>query len=311
MSTGHANPRAESGPPPRFPKRGYDVLVDHDQRRFRYYIPDPKSGPGFFVEILPKEAVELLERRLAQPDLTGALALTGLAVVLALVALEMHGLSLVLAGVLALGLVPLALVHARARRVRIWYNSERPEIERRVRTIRKIAADLQASRKVWMVLAEIPGSPGRTCRVEPVGSGRLRVSPPATRIRSLKGSFYLLPGGILARREGHVFFGPYENWHNRSGSIEQVFSGSIPSDSPQRGQRHKYLTRTGLPDPQFRRNPILPVLELGELVWGIGRSEMHLRTSNPGTAAAVAADLRSLAEVQASSTESGPLAPHP
>jgi len=299
MSTGQANPRAGahavSGPPPRFPKRGYDVLVDHDHGRFRYYVPDPKSGPGFFLEIPAKEAVARMERRLALPDPTGALALFGLAVVLSLRALDLHGPSLILGGLAALAMVPLALHYARARRVRIWYNVERPEIDRRLRLIRKIAADLSSCQKVWMVLAEIPGTAGKTCWVEPVGSGRLAATPPATRLRSWKASFYLLPGGILARREGHVFFGPYEAWNSRWGSVEVPLGGRVPSDSPQRGKRPKYTTRGGVPDPRFRHNPTVTVVELGELVCGSGRAEMHLRTSNPETAAWVAADLRALA----------------
>lgn len=290
-----SDPRASGLPPPRFPKRGFELLVDHDGRGFQYFVPDSTRGPGFFHPLRAEEVEDLFARVLLRRDPT----LPVLILVVALVALALAmgwtgaGLALLLLG--ALGIPWLAVSSRKARSLRIWFNQERPEIAARFAAIQKIAETLEACQKVWMVLSEVPGSAGTPCGLRSADVGRVASAPPGLRISSPKGRYYLLPGGILAWRRGVVSFGPYEAWHNRSGTLEMVFPGSLPRDSPQKGQRHLHVTRQGRPDPKFGKNPVLPLLEVGELVWGLGRSEMHLRTSRPEAAAQVARELRALA----------------
>jgi len=58
--------RSPGLPPPRFPKRGYDLLVDHDGRAFHYFVPDKSKGPGFFHELQPGEVEGQFERVLRE-----------------------------------------------------------------------------------------------------------------------------------------------------------------------------------------------------------------------------------------------------
>jgi hypothetical protein len=298
--------RSSSLPPPRFPKRGYDLLVDHDGRVFRYFVPDPGKGPGFFHELRPGEVAEQFERVLLRRNPTLPVLIAASALLVLVFSMGWTRLALVLIPLFALGVAWLAAYSRKARQMRIWYNHERPGIAARFEGLGRISQTLQASQRVWMVLTELPGTPGTPCSLRPADVGRLASTPPGLRIASPKGRFYLLPDGILAWKRRVVSFGPYEAWHNRSGPIQMAFSGSVPEDSPQRGQRHQHVTRIGRPDPKFSKNPVLPVVELGELVWGLGRSEMHLRTSRPEAAAQVAGELQGLAGQQAIEVPSRP-----
>jgi len=240
------------------------------------------------VQCCRKDTV-LLRRNLALPMLAAALALVVLAF-----SMGWNRLGLVLIPLFAVGVTLLGVHSRKARQMRIWFNHERPWIAARFEAIGRISKALEASQKVWMVLTELPGTPGTVCSLRPADVGRVASTPPGLRIASLKGRFYILPGGILAWKRGVVSFGPYEAWHNRSGPIQMALPGPVPEDSPQRGQRHQHVTRLGRPDPKFSKNPVLPLVELGELVWGLGRSEMHLRTSLPEAAAQVARELKGL-----------------
>lgn len=291
--------RSSSLPPPRFPKRGYDLLIDHDGCAFRYFVPDHGKEPGLFHELHTDEVADQFARVLLRRNLT--IPVLGAAAALLILASSMGWLrlALVLIPLFALGVAWLAAYSRKAGQMRIWYNQERPVIAARLEALGRISQIMQASQKVWMVLVELPNIPGTPCSLRRADMGRVTSTPPGLRIASPKGRFYLLPDGILAWRSGLVSFGPYEAWHNRSGPIQMPFLGSVPEDSPQRGQRHQHLDRFGRPDPQFSKNPVLPLVELGELVWGLGRSEMHLRTSNPEAATQVARELRDLAGQQA------------
>ncbi len=291
--------RSSSLPPPRFPKRGYDLLVDHDGRGFHYFVPDTSKGPGFFHELRPGEVAGQFERVLLRRNLTLPVLAAALALVVLAFSMGWTRLGLVLIPLFAVGVTWLAVHSRKARQMRIWYNQDRPGIAARFEDIGRISKALEASQKVWMVLTELPGTPGTLCSVRPADVGRVASTPPGLRISSPKGRFYLLPGGILAWKRGVVSFGPYEAWHNRSGPVQMAFSGSVPEDSPHRGQRHQHVTRLGRPDPNFSKNPVLPLVELGELVWGLGRSEMHLRTSCPEAAAQVARELKDMAGQEA------------
>ncbi|NMA26787.1 MAG: hypothetical protein GX934_03390 [Burkholderiales bacterium] len=212
--------RSSSLPPPRFPKRGYDLLIDHDGSAFRYFVPDHGKEPGLFHELHSDEVADQFARVLLRRNLT--IPVLGAAAALLILASAMGWLrlALVLIPLFALGVAWLAAYSRKAGQMRIWYNQERPVIATRFETLGRISQIMQASQKVWMVLVELPNIPGTPCSLRLADVGRVASMPPGLRVASPKGRFYLLPDGILAWSKGSRDPGPrrYGSTSCRTGS---------------------------------------------------------------------------------------------
>jgi hypothetical protein len=102
--------RSSSLPPPRFPKRGYDLLIDHDGCAFRYFVPDHGKEPGLFHELHTDEVADQFARVLLRRNLT--IPVLGAAAALLILASSMGWLRL------ALVLIPLGWPHIPGRLVR-------------------------------------------------------------------------------------------------------------------------------------------------------------------------------------------------
>ena len=106
------------------------------------------------------------------------------------------------------------------------------------------------------------------------------VTPPELLLGPMRAQF--LPDGVLILRETGVWFVAYGQMKVEASRSRNLHYGSPSSDSPRVGQQWQYQRKDGSPDRRHKYNPLLPIVETGQLtISASGVLNESLSVSNP------------------------------
>ena len=106
------------------------------------------------------------------------------------------------------------------------------------------------------------------------------VVPPELGLGPMRMQFW--PNGALILQAAGVWFVPYGQFKVHSSRSRTLHHGTPSPDSPRVGQQWQYQRKDGSPDRRRKYNPLLPIVETGELVI-VGSEVLNesLTVSNP------------------------------
>ncbi len=315
MATGAVRvaPGGPEDPPPgsRFPLEGFEFYVDHDGTDFRYFSPSDPVEPGRHQELTRADYLERIQTRLSRPDPTLAFVAAALALTFACFLSDLLRLGLFF----LLITVPVAVFldsdSRRKRQVRIWYDSERPAIAARLEMVQAVLQALAGCRGFWPPNCQAPGRTPEGFRIAPSDRGLMQVHPAIRHLELPPGTVWLLPDLLLVPSAGRLTWSPYRALTGNSETVKRAIPGPVPSDSPRLGTRWKHMNKKGLPDKRYTHNPEQVIVAFGNLQVRAGDLNLHLETSNPEAARAMAEGLQALVRLDAGAAPTSPPAGPP